>query len=83
MDLPDRGGYAPDTPSAIIYKATWPDEKQIRCPLDQLADSAAAAGIDHLALVIVGKVLDGEYVRSRLYDPAFTTAFRKGEKCKQ
>ena len=77
------GGYAPDTPSAIIYKATWPDEKQIRCPLAQLPARAAAENIDHLALVIVGRVLDGEYARSKLYDPAFTTGFRKGEKCKQ
>ena len=77
------GGYAPDTPSAIIYKATWPDEKQIRCPLTQLPERAAAENIDHLALVIVGRVLDGDYARSKLYDPAFTTGFRKGEKCKQ
>ena len=77
------GGYTADTPAAIIYKATWPDEKQIRCPLNELADRAAAENIDHLALVIVGKVLDGEYARSKLYDPAFTTGFRKGEKCKQ
>ena len=77
------GGYAPDTPSAIIYKATWPDEKQIRCPLEMLAERAAEAGIDHLALVIVGRVLDGDYARSRLYDPTFTTGFRKGEKCRQ
>ena len=77
------GGYTEDTPSAIIYKATWPDEKQIRCPLNELAERAAAEKIDHLALVIVGKVLDGEYARSKLYDPTFTTGFRKGEKCKQ
>ncbi len=77
------GGYTPETPAAIIYKASWPDEKQIRCPLGELAERADDAGIDRTALVIVGRVLDSEYARSKLYDPTFTTGFRKGEKCRQ
>ena len=77
------GGYPPETPAAIIYKASWPDEKQVRGHLEDLAAKAEEAGIHKTALVIVGKVLDSDYARSCLYDPAFTTGFRKGEKCRQ
>lgn len=71
------GGYAPDTPAAVVYKASWPDEKIVRCMLSDLAESASAAGITHFALVVVGSALSGPYERSRLYDPGFSTAFRK------
>lgn len=71
------GGYAKDTPAAIVYKATWPDEKVLRCTVESLASSARAENITKTALIVVGKVLDGEYDRSKLYDPAFTTEFRK------
>lgn len=72
------GGYAPDTPAAIVYKATWPDEKVIRCTAGTLQQSAAENGIGNLALIVVGDFLGGDYARSKLYDPAFTTGFRKG-----
>lgn len=71
------GGYAKDTPAAIVYKATWPDEKVLRCTVESLASSARDENITKTALIVVGKVLDGEYDRSKLYDPAFTTEFRK------
>ncbi len=72
------GGYAPDTPAAIVYKATWPDEKVVRCKLDGLHQNAVENGIGNLALIAVGGFLGKDYGRSKLYDPAFTTAFRKG-----
>lgn len=72
------GGYRPDTPAAIVYKATWPDEKVCRCTVGTLARTAEENGITKTALILVGGFLGGEYERSKLYDPAFTTEFRKG-----
>ena len=75
-----EGGYPPDTPAAIVYKATWPDEKKILCQVSELAEAARREDIRKTALIIVGRVLSGEaYQRSCLYDPAFTTEFRKGK----
>lgn len=73
------GGYDEDTPSALIYKATWPDEKIIRAPLSEIARSAQKEGIDHFALLIVGDALEkNDFSNSKLYDKTFETAFRKG-----
>lgn len=72
------GGYAPDTPTAIVYKASWPDEKVVRCTLDTLHHTAVDNGISNLALVTVGGFLGDDYTLSKLYDPTFTTAFRNG-----
>lgn len=72
------GGYAPDTPAALVYKATWPDEKTVRCTVGTLAAAGAAAGIRKTALVLVGNFLGAPYEKSKLYDAAFTTAFRRG-----
>ncbi len=74
-----RGGYDAGTPAAIVYKATWPEEKLVRCTVGTLAQSAAGAGICRTALILVGDFLGrGGYDRSKLYDPAFTTGYRKG-----
>ena len=72
-----RGGYAEDTPAAIVYKASWPDERVCPCTVATLAETAAAAGITRTALILVGDFLDGSYDRSKLYDPSFTHGFRK------
>lgn len=73
------GGYAPDTPAAIVYKATWPEEKTVVCTVATLAASAREEGIKKTALIIVGDaVSQSGYERSRLYDPVFTTEFRQG-----
>ena len=74
-----EGGYAPETPAAIVYKASWPDEKVCRCALRDLAATAAAHGIRRTAMVVVGDFLGGGYARSKLYDPAFTTGYREGK----
>lgn len=73
-----EGGYAPDTPAAIVYKATWPDEKVLRCTVESLAETAAAHGIGKTALICIGHFLADDYELSKLYDPAFTTEFRQG-----
>lgn len=79
--LSDRliaGGYAPETPAAIVYKATWPDEEKYICTVDTLAQTAAEHGITKTALIIVGgAVAQSGYERSKLYDPGFTTEFRE------
>ena len=74
------GGYAPETPAAIVYKATWPDEKQFRCRLCDLAKNAKENNITKTALIVVGGFLGDKYERSKLYDPGFTTEFREATK---
>lgn len=77
------GGYQKDTPAAIVYKATWPDEKVIRCTVGTLAQRGAEEGIRKTALLLIGDFLDSCYERSRLYDPTFTTEFREASEAKQ
>lgn len=72
------GGYQPDVPVAVVYKATWPDEKILHTSVGKLAGAMAASGIDRTALIIVGEVLGGQYAKSKLYDASFSTAYRKG-----
>ncbi len=74
-----QGEYTEDTPAAIVYKATWPDEKVVRCTVGTLAQSAKREGINKTALILVGDFLDSTYERSKLYDPSFTTEFREAE----
>lgn len=72
------GGYQADTPAAIVYKATWEDEKTILCTVGTLAESAKAHNITKTALMIIGDVVShSHYNRSELYNPAFTTEFRQ------
>ena len=73
-----EGGYQADSPAAIVYKATWPDEKVFRCTVGTLAQTAADHQITKTALILVGGFLGDTYERSKLYDPTFTTEFRKG-----
>ncbi len=71
------GGYGPDTPAAIVYKASWPDEKRCLCTVSTLADCAREHDISKTALIIVGdSVKQSGYARSKLYDPTFATGYR-------
>ena len=72
------GGYDAGTPAAVVYKATWPDERVYRCTVGTLAKTVADNGLTKTALLIVGNCLGEGYERSRLYDPSFTTEYRKG-----
>lgn len=75
-----RGGYKADTPAAIVYKATWEDEKKIVCTIGTLYESAKKLEINKTALILVGDaVAQTGYERSRLYDPSFTTGYREGK----
>ena len=73
-----QGAYTSATPAAVVYKASWPEQKIVRCTIGSLAESTRRNGITKTALIVVGDFLGTRYERSKLYDPAFTTAFRKG-----
>ena len=73
------GGYSAETPAAIVYKATWSDEKVVRCTVGGLADSTEKNGITKTALITVGDFLGDDYELSKLYDKHFETEFRKAE----
>lgn len=73
-----QGAYTETTPAAVVYKATWPEERVLRCRVGSLAESVHEAGITKTALIVVGDFLSPSYERSKLYDPAFTTEYRKG-----
>lgn len=74
------GGYAPETPAGIVYKATWDDEKVVRTTVAQLAQAAKENEISKTALITIGGFLGNTYDRSKLYDPTFTTEFREASK---
>ena len=74
------GGFSPDTPAAIVYKASWPEEKIVRCRLCEIAQKATENHITKTALIVVGYFLGDNYDRSKLYDPGFTTEFREATK---
>ena len=71
------GGYSGDTPAAVVYKATWPDEKIFRCTVDTLHKTVSENGLTKTSLIIVGRCMGDEYLRSMLYHPGFTTEFRE------
>lgn len=75
-ELLRSGGYRPDTPCAVVYKATWPEERILRMRLDCLSEETQRAGIRKTALILVGDFLGDEYELSRLYDRHFETEFR-------
>lgn len=74
-----QGAYTQETPAALVYKASWPEEKVVRCTVGTLARCGKEQGITKTALILVGNFLQpSAYERSKLYDPGFTTAYRKG-----
>lgn len=73
------GGYPPDTPAAIVYKATWEDEKIMRCCVSSLKRTADDNNITKTALIAVGGFLQSDFSRSHLYDGAFSTEFREAD----
>lgn len=71
------GGYKEDTPAAIVYKATWPEEKVFYGTVGTLPELAEKNNITKTALILVGEFLGNSYERSKLYDPSFTHEFRE------
>jgi len=71
------GGYSCDTPAAIVYKASWPEEKSLVCTVGTLSETAEKNGISKTAVILVGNVISAAaYEKSRLYAPDFSTGFR-------
>lgn len=74
------GGYPPDTPCAISYKATWDDGKHRICTVGTLHDTAQKMGVAKTLVILVGDaVAQTGYERSVLYDPAYDTEYRKAK----
>lgn len=71
------GGYPGSTPVAVVYKATWPEEKIFCCTVDTLHKTVTENGLSKTSLIIVGNCLGDTYLRSMLYHPGFTTEFRE------
>lgn len=71
-----EGGYDEATPVAVVYKATWADERILRCTVGTLHETVKNSGITKTALIIVGGCMGEEYMRSLLYDPNFSTEVR-------
>ena len=75
-----EGGYDPETPAAIVYKASWPDECTFICTVGTLAQCAKDNHLTKTALMLIGDaVLHTDYRRSDLYNPSFTTEFREAK----
>lgn len=74
------GGYRKETPAAIVYKATWPEEEAYICTVETLYDTAKEHGITKTALVLVGEAVTHQnYKKSRLYAADFSTEFRRSK----
>ena len=71
-----KGGYDEETPVAVVFKASWPEERIIRCHLKDLEKSLRESGITKTALILVGDFLEKSHERSRLYAPDFATGYR-------
>ncbi|MGN0326195.1 MAG: precorrin-4 C(11)-methyltransferase [Lachnospiraceae bacterium] len=74
------GGYRKETPAALVYKVTWPEEEAYICTIETLYDTAKEHGIKKTALVLVGEVITHQnYKKSKLYAADFSTGFRQAK----
>ena len=73
------GGYPSDTPAAVVYKASWEDEKIVTGNLETIAEKVDQAGIKKTALVTVGRFLGDEFELSKLYDAQFSHGYRQAK----
>ena len=71
------GGYPGTTPAAVVYKATWPEERIYRCTVETLHKTVTKNGLTKTALIVVGECMGERYLRSLLYHPGFSTGFRE------
>lgn len=69
-------GRPPDTPAAVVYRASWENQLIVRGTLSDLPEKASAAGIKRQAMIVVGQVLSGNGGLSKLYDSEFATGYR-------
>lgn len=77
-----EAGWSGDTPVAVVYRASWPDEKIIRTTLSRLEEDMKKEGIRKQAMILAGRALDEQILekdyRSKLYDKAFAHQYRQG-----
>jgi len=66
-----------DCPAAVVYRASWPDQRTIRGTLADIAAQSREAGLERTALILVGWSLAGDAPPSRLYDAGFSHGFRE------
>ncbi|MDO4732226.1 MAG: precorrin-4 C(11)-methyltransferase [Bacillota bacterium] len=71
------GGYPGNTPAAVVYKATWPEERIFRCTVETLHQTIRENGLTKTSLIIIGNCMGDQYLRSLLYHPGFTTEYRE------
>ena len=77
------GGYKKSTPVAVVYRASWPDQKIIKGTLGDIADKVKMEKITRTAIVIISDVIDPEtYEYSKLYDKKFSHGYRKAKQIK-
>lgn len=74
-----QGGYPSSTPVAVIYKATWPEEKKVFGTLETIAEKVKEAEISKTALILVGDFIGQEFYYSKLYHEEFEHEFRHGK----
>ncbi len=75
-----RTSYSEETPVAVIYKATWPDEKIVQGTLKDIEEKVKNAGINRFAQILVGDFMGNQYELSKLYDAGFSHMYRSGSK---
>jgi hypothetical protein len=76
-----RGGYSPETPAQVVYRASWKEEKIVKGVLSNISAKMTKAGIERQAMIIVGDALDRKKCgKSLLYDAAFTHGYRQAGK---
>ena len=75
-----EGGYPPETPAAVVYKASWPEQKVLRGTIATIAAQAEAENIHNTALILIGRFLGNDYELSKLYDASFSHGFRAASK---
>ena len=73
-----EAGYTPDTPMAVVYKASWPEQKIVTGTVADMPQKVKESKISKTAMTVVGGFLGDKYSLSKLYDKHFTTEFRKG-----
>ena len=74
-----EGGYSPETPVAIVYKATWDDEKIYYCTVATISETVKENNVTKTALITVGNFLGENFSRSKLYYPHFATEYRAAQ----
>lgn len=75
--LADGSGYGPDTPAAVVVRASWPDEQAVVTTVAGLPDAIRSTGARTTVLVLVGPALAAGGTRSLLYDPCYAHGHRR------